>query len=151
MAYAGVMHDEWTEQRGSEFVDKGVGSEDRMYATFLNLVPLITLTGAGWLVSIIVAVIMWRIKAKSSHFLDDHGKEVFNFLISLFVWTLILIISSIVVTIVTVGIGAIFMVVVAVVMYLTGVIVILAGSIRGAIAANNGRYHRYPVTFRFIQ
>lgn len=151
MAYAGVMQDEWVEQRGKDFVDPRVTSDDRMYGTFLNLVPLITLTGPGWIASIIVALVMWRIKAKDSDFLDDHGKEVVNFVLSLGVWVLILVVGGLVLSTATLGLAVPLVILVGVLVGLGGWVVILIGSIRGALAANKGQYHRYPVTFRFLQ
>jgi len=83
----------------------------------------------------IAPLVLWLARRDTSPFDDDHGREVVNMSITG------LILFG--VAAVTAGIGMILLV--------PWVIVSLIGVIRGAIAANNGEYFRYPMTFRFIQ
>jgi uncharacterized Tic20 family protein len=91
-------------------------------------------------VPVIAPLVMWQIKKHESPFVDDHGKEIVNFQISLTIYG----IGAMIVTFVTLGIGA---VVVWPALFILG----LVGLIMGAVAAGNGRYFRYPACVRFIK
>lgn len=153
-SYAGTMNAERAygeSVQGSVYVDSAAASGDRTYATLLNLVPLIVLTGPGWLVALIVGVVMWRVKAGESAFVDDHGREVVNFLISLALWTIGLGALSVLVLVLTFGVAAVLVLPLALAFGVAGLVVILWGSIRGAMYANSGKYHRFPATFRILK
>ena len=150
-AYAGAVNgmDDGVSVAGGEYVDAAATSEERTYATLMNLIPLLTLTGVAWIIALIAVVVMWRVRATSA-FIDDHGKEVTNFMISLGIWVVGLIVAGIVLTVATLGFGAIIAVPVGIALYIAGAVIIVVGSIRGAMAANAGRFHRFPATFRII-
>ena len=150
-AYAGAVNgmNDGVSVAGGQYVDAAATSEERTYATLMSLIPLLTLTAAGWLVALIAVVVMWRVRA-SSAFIDDHGKEVTNFMISLGIWFVGLIVAGIVLSIATLGLGMLIAIPIGIVLYVTGAVIIVVGSIRGAMAANAGRYHRFPATFRVI-
>lgn len=111
---------------------------DRSYAMFQHLVPLIAHLGGPIVVPIIAAVIMWQLK-KDQAFLDDHGREATNFQVSMALYTLVIIPIA---AIITCGIGA--------VLYIPLIVLNIYGSVRGAMAANKGEYFRYPMCLRLV-
>lgn len=82
---------------------------------------------------IFAPLVIWLIRRGESVFVDDHGRETLNFLISFCVWHVVLILTVI---------GTLLIPVI----WIVGIVNI----IRGAVAASNGEYFRYPMTFRFI-
>jgi len=138
-------------ERVGPYVDEEAFSSERTYATFVQLTPLLTFTGPGWVLALIVAIVMWRLKANESPFLDDHGREATNFLISLAIWAIGLTAVGVLLAIITLGIGAVLVIPLAILASIGGVVLILVGSIRGAMAASRGEYYRYPATFRVIR
>lgn len=124
--------------------DHSADSSERTYALFTHLVGLVSLSNGGIpLLGLIGTIIMWRIKAEQSPFLDDHGREATNFQLSLILYTVL----GIAFMIVTFGIGALLAV--------PGMIAMIAlsivGQVRGAMAAHRGEYYRYPCCVRFIK
>jgi hypothetical protein len=118
--------------------DNAAQESERTYAMFLHLAGLISmLEWVTSIVSIAVVGIMWAVRKNDSPFLDDHGKEAFNFQLSLLVWFVLGIVLS------PIGIGVVILTI--------GIPVLrLVGCIRGAIAAHKGEFYRYPMCFRFI-
>jgi len=82
----------------------------------------------------IAPLVLWLARRDTSPFADDHGREVVNMSITG------LILSC--VAAVTAGIGLI--------LWVPWLIFALIGVVRGAMAAKNGEYFRYPMTFRCI-
>lgn len=122
-------------------VDPYAGDAERQYATFNHLIGLLSL--ADFMVlGLIGAIIMWRVKCRTSPFLDDHGREAVNFQISLLIYTLAFGLFMVA----TLGIGAILMPVFVVAMLALR----LVGCVRGSMAANRGEYYRYPMCMRFL-
>ena len=76
--------------------------------------------------------VLWLIRKDKSAFVDDHGREVVNLLISMVVF------AATVITVVTIP------------FVIAWVITMVINLIRGAIAASNGQYFRYPMIIRFI-
>lgn len=111
---------------------------DRSYAMFQHIVPLIAHLGGPIVVPIIAAVIMWQLK-KDQAFLDDHGREATNFQVSMAIYTLVIIPLL---AVVTCGIGA--------VLYIPLIVLNIYGSVRAAMAANKGEYFRYPMCLRLV-
>ena len=110
--------------------DDGTDSTERNYAIAMHLTPLAAgITG----ILIFVPLILWLIKKDESVFCDDHGREVINFYISQLIVIIILACS-----------------VVGWPLLIVWPFVVLVNLIRGAVAAGNGEYFRYPMTFRFI-
>jgi uncharacterized protein len=110
---------------------------ERTYTTFLHLTAL---TGLLFGLPVIGALIMWAIKKDSSVYVADHGKEAMNFQLSLVIYFVVGIALT------ASGIGA------CVGMPLIGGVYILGivGMILAAVAANQGRYYRYPMCLRMI-
>ena len=118
--------------------DSAAQEGERTYSMFLHLVGLLSML--EWVTSILsitVTGIMWAIRKNDSPFLDDHGKEAFNFQLSLLAWAVIGLVLS------PIGIGALILAV--------GIPILrIVGCVRGAIAAHKGEFYRYPMCFRFI-
>lgn len=86
---------------------------------------------------IIGPLVVWLIKKDTMPFVNDQGKEVLNFNISIAIY---LIIS-----------GALVLVVVGFVLLPLVVLFWLLFTIIGAVKANEGIAYRYPLTMRFIK
>lgn len=140
-----AMPDE-TSQSG-RFVDAGVPSSERTYATFNHLVGAVSLASGGIpLGGLIGTLIMWRIKANESPFLNDHGREAVNFQLSLLTYAIGGSIALGIITVITFGFGAFLFPACLIGLNILNAI----GCIRGAIAANRREYYRYPMCIRFI-
>lgn len=118
------------------WIDDTAQEAHRTYALFNHLVGLLSLLDLT-LAGPIGTLVMWRIKAGESDFLDDHGREAMNFQISLVIYSVVGIVLT-----PLLGLGV---VVLAAVWVLR-----LVGCIRGAMAANRGEYYRYPMCIRLI-
>jgi uncharacterized Tic20 family protein len=114
---------------------------DRSYATFQHVVPLVAHLGGPIVVPIIAAVIMWQIK-KQQPFLDDHGREATNFQISMAIYWIASLVVIPIIAVLTCGIGAL--------LYIPLLILNVYGCVRGAMAANKGEYFRYPMCLRLV-
>lgn len=87
----------------------------------------------GWLAPLII----WLIKKDSSPFINDQGKELLNFQITVFVAMLIC--------------GALTIVIIGCFLLPVVVIANLVLSIMGAIAVNKGTAYRFPFNIRLIK
>lgn len=92
---------------------------------------------AGTILPVVPSLILWLVKKHESAFIDDHGKETVNFQISLIVYLLI---------------GAVLTPACGIGLVIIGVVYVIAlvTMILAAIAANQGRFYRYPMCFRII-
>ena len=114
--------------------DRGLNSSDRNVAMWMHISVLLAFLVIGPLAGI-APLVLWLARRDTSPFADDHGREVVNMSITG------LILSC--VAAVTAGIGLI--------LWVPWLIFALVGIVRGAIAAKNGEYFRYPMTIRIIQ
>jgi uncharacterized protein len=95
---------------------------------------------AGYIVPIaglIAPVVIWQIKKNEYPELDEHGKAVVNFIISLVIYSLI----SAVLVIVLIGVPLLLA------LAAIGIIFPIIGGIK----ANNGELWRYPLTLNIIK
>ena len=110
----------------------------RTYATFQHLAGLLALATGGVslagtpVLGLIATVVMWRLRAARSEFLDDHGREAVNFQITILIYSMLLIVP---------WLGFLW--------YGIALLTII-GCVRGAMAANRGAYTRYPACIRLI-
>lgn len=104
-------------------------SDMRMAVLCHAFVALSGLTGVLFLVSIV----LWLEGKNRSAFIDDHGREACNFVLSMLLWGFLLAIT---------GIGLLLVWV--------PVVLVIAIPIRSAIIASNREYVRYPMTIRFL-
>ncbi len=119
-------------ERTDRVADADLESWETTYAVFMHL----TLLLASAVLPIVPVLIMWVIKRKDSPYIDDTGREVLNFQISL---TLYMIASGL---LIFCGVGVLLIPAV----YVLG----LVGMIMGSVAAGRGEYFRYPMTLRFL-
>ena len=107
-----------------------VNDADRHIGIAMHLTPLL-----GFLFgpAILAPLVLWLIRKNDSSFVDDHGREMNNALISFVIYHIVAIITVI-------GIIALP------VLYIIGIVSL----VRGAIAAGQGDLFRYPMTMRFL-
>lgn len=86
--------------------------------------------------NVIGPLIIYLIKRDEYEFVAQQGKEVINFQIT---WTLILILSAI---LIFVGIGVLMLIGFGIAWFILVIV--------GAVAASNGQYYKYPLSFRFL-
>lgn len=110
-------------------MDAAFSSEEKLLALLCHLIPLL---GAGF----IGPLVIWLIKKDQSAYIDHHAKEALNFQLTLLIAILVCFLLTFVV------IGVILAPVVG--------IIALIWSIMACIAANDGKWYRYPVSIRFI-
>lgn len=91
---------------------------------------------------ILAPVVLWLLRKDRSAFVDDHGREMTNVLITGLIVTAV----STVFSLITIGVGM----VIAVPLWAIWHIVIIINQVRGALAASRGEYFRYPMVFRFL-
>jgi len=132
-----------TDPPGNEFVPRYANSNERGLATIMHLSGFAGALGPGPL-SIIIPLVIWLSRRDDSPFLDDHGKEVLNFQISLWIWLAIAVLISILLMLVLVGFLLIF--VLPALIGLVGSILMIVGAVK----AYSGEYFRYPMTIRFL-
>ena len=105
-------------------------TEEKHFAIGIHLSPL---AGFAFPILFFAPLVLWLIQKDKSTYVDDHGREVINLGITVFLASILLSISI-------VGLPLI-----AILWVVWGINVI-----RGAIAASNGEYFRYPLTIRFL-
>ena len=116
--------------QGDHITDDEATSGERTYAACNHLVAL-----CG--IPLLPQLVMWLIKRDESPYLDDHGKEAVNFQISLFILFAIAGILSIVL------IGIPLLIALGFFAFIAPIV--------AAVRTSQGRYFRYPMTFRIIQ
>ncbi len=105
-----------------------VERDDRILATMIYVISFFT--------TFIGPLVIWLLKKDESEFIDHHGREYFNFLISITIYSiiggiLVLVLVGIFVLIV-IGIAAFILTIIA------------------AIKAFEGEYYRFPFIFRIL-
>ena len=87
--------------------------------------------------NLLVPLVLWLIKKDEMEFVDDQGKEILNFQISITIYLIL----SIFLIILLIGIPMVI-----------GLFIFnFICTIIGAIKANDGKYYRYPMTIQFIK
>lgn len=109
--------------------------EDNQLIVITHLSQLISLvTGFG---SLIVPLILWVTQKEKVHKMDEHGKNIINFQLSLLVYCLICI-----PLILLFGLGLVGLIVLGVLSVIFPIV--------NAIKANNGETPKYPLSLNFI-
>lgn len=85
---------------------------------------------------LIAPILIWQLKKEQMPELDEHGKEVANFMISTFIYGLV----CFVLTFLLIGIP----------LFVVLAIASIVLPILGAIKANNGEFYRYPFLIRIL-
>ncbi len=109
----------------------GLADSERNFGVFTHLSSFL---GLAFAPLILAPLIFWLARKDISPFNDDHGRESVNFVFSFILWHFILGIT-----------------VIGIILFPVLWIVGFVNVIRGAIAAGNGEYFRYPVTIRFLK
>jgi uncharacterized Tic20 family protein len=108
--------------------------EDRQLLVLTHLSQLITLAiGFG---SLLLPLILWSVNKEKVYKMDEHGKNIVNFQISLIIYFLLCIPFTLI------GIGFIGLFVLA--------IIAIVFPIVNAIKASNGENPKYPLSLSFI-
>ncbi len=131
------------------YVDPEAREDERTYALFNHLVGLLSLADMT-ILGLIGTIVMWRIRAKTSPFLDDHGREAVNFQLSLLIYTIGGALVLTIFTAITLGIGIVLALPIGALGVLFLFILRLVGGIRGAMYASRGQFYRYPMCLRLI-
>jgi hypothetical protein len=109
--------------------------EDRTFLMLTHLSQLITLViGFG---SLIAPLIIWSTNKEKIYQLDEHGKAIINFQLSLLIYSLF-------------SIPLIFLLGLGILMLIAIAIISIVYPILNAIRANNGEPIEYPLSLRFI-
>ncbi len=114
--------------------DRGLDTSECHWSMWMHLSVLLGAMVIGPFAAV-APLVMWLTRRKQSVFNDDHGREVLNMSItgvSLF------------------ALGAVAGFGIGLVAWVGWAIVAFIGIIRGAVAASNGEYFRYPMTIRFL-
>lgn len=113
--------------------------DERLWATLLHIAGIVGASLAGAFIpgNILVPLIIWLVKREGNAFLNDQGKEVLNFQIT--------------VTIAALVSFALFFVCIGIPMLVAVGVGSLVLGIIGAIKANEGVAYRYPFTLRLIK
>ena len=112
----------------------GPSKDERTFAMLLHLSQFL-----GYIIpfaGFIAPLVMWLIKKDESAYIDAHGKVVFNWIISAFIWGIIGFI------LVFIGIGILILIALA--------ICHIVFAIVGAIRANDGVIQNSPLTIKFF-
>ncbi len=112
-------------------------NEERNWCVGVHLASFAGILGLAF-GSIIGPLIVWLIKRHESPLVDAHGKEALNFQISMSIWTLCCIPFFFLI-----GFGLILVIIL--------LIIGLINVVLAAIAANEGRFHNYPLKIQFLK
>jgi len=104
----------------------------RVLAIFIHVSPLFWIVGLGPF-ALLGPPVLWLVGRERSIFVDDHGREAINFMLSFLLLHLILLMTLI-----------------GVVLWPVLWVVALVNMIRASVAAGQDEYFRYPITFRFL-
>jgi len=101
--------------------------------TYCMLMHISQLVGTGP----ILPIVMWAINKDQSPMIDQHGKNILNFIISMFIYIMV-------------SIALVFIIVGFITAMAIGVMMIACPIIAG-IKANEGNYWPYPLCIRFFK
>lgn len=112
-----------------------VQPQDTTLQTVCHLLGLALYTAIPF-ANIWAPLILWLWKREGNPALDEHGKEVVNFQISMSIYLIVA--------------GLSFFILIGIVLFPLMMLVHLILTIIGTIEANKGRMYRYPMTIRLI-
>ena len=117
--------------------------EIRTYAALIHLSPIIGSLLSGGLLNFLLPLILWLIRRNEHVFIDETGKEVVNFQISLLIYYVV----GIALAIATLGLGLIILIP----LWLILSVLTIIFAVIGAIQASDGKIYRYPLNLRLIK
>ncbi len=109
-----------------------ISDQERIYATWIHLAGLFIPVG-----NFLIPMILWLLKRRESHYIDQQGREVMNFQLTIIFYAIFALI------LIATPVGWIFIPVI--------LLLHLMGTLTGALKTWQGRIFRYPVTFRVIR
>lgn len=95
---------------------------------------------AGWILPVLgflAPIIIWQVKKEEIPEVEEHGKEVINFMISIVIYSFIS--------------GLLSLIVIGLFMLLALAVVSIVFPIIGAVKASNGELWRYPLIIRLVK
>jgi hypothetical protein len=113
-----------------------IARDARKWAMICHIISLVGLLGNG-VGYLLAPLIVWLLKKEDDPFIDEQGKEVVNFQITMIIAVLICLPLAFVI------IGIPLLVLIAILMTVFPII--------AAIKANDGEHYRYPLSYRFIK
>jgi uncharacterized Tic20 family protein len=134
------------EASAAEKVSEPVQGKSNL-ALWVHLAPLIAAVVSIWLT--VALFLLWlpglliRNSATATDFEKRHATESMNFQLTILIFSAVAVVFSIF----TFGIGVLLVVPAAFVVSITALIFMILG----AVAANDGREYRYPVSIRFVK
>ncbi|MCL2624175.1 MAG: DUF4870 domain-containing protein [Planctomycetaceae bacterium] len=99
----------------------------------LSLFAGAAVPGAGF----ILPIVMWAVNKDESPVIDQHGKNIFNFMINMFIYAMV----SLILIFAIVGIFT----------FIATVIAVIVCPIVAAVKANDGKYWPYPLCIWFFK
>ncbi len=117
-------------QVGPRLEQKNVTDSQRTWGVLMHLSRIADIFIP---IPVVTTLVLWLVRKKSSAFEDDHGRDALNFSISLIIYHFLLGIT-----------------IIGIVLFPVLWIVAIISTIRGAVAAGNGEYFRYPMSIRFL-
>ena len=105
--------------------------DDKTMAMLIHLLSLLS--------GFVGPLILWLVKKDTSLFVDFHGKESINFMITNLIISFVLLFL----TVITLGLGAL--------LFVPYIILLYVFEIMACVKAYNGEWYRIPMTFRFIK
>ena len=115
---------------GSEYLN----SEEKNWAVAINLITFI-----GYIIpfgNIIGPLVIWLMKKEGSDFIDEHGKAVINFQISIYIWFILA--------------GLLCMIFIGFFFVFALILIEIIYTIINAIKAKDGKSPKYPFSIKFI-
>lgn len=109
--------------------------QERQWALICHLSAL-----SGYIIPfghLIVPIVIWSMKKEEMPMVDEHGKEVINFQISMTIWFIL----SAFLAFLLIGIPLLIVLAILQVIFV----------IIGALKADNGQLYKYPLTIQFIK
>lgn len=109
--------------------------QERQWALICHLSAL-----SGYVIpfgNLIVPIIIWSMKKEEMPMVDEHGKEVINFQISMTIWMIIA--------------GVLIFVLIGIPLLIVLAILQVVFVIIGAVKADSGQLYKYPMTIQFIK
>lgn len=127
---------------------KSLESEGNMWGMILHLSVF-----AGYVVplaGLVAPIVIWQMKKDQFPIVDEHGKNQFNWMISMLIYSTVTGLFSLVVwALMVVFIGFLLLPLLVIAGFLIGIAAIVLPII-AALKANNGEVWPYPLTIRFL-
>lgn len=116
--------------------------DERSYAALIHISSIVgaLIFNVG---NLLFPLLLWFIKKDESAFIDEVGKEVVNFQLSLMIYYFV----GLIVGILTLGIGFILLIPLWIALSILTLIFALIGTVK----ALNGEIYRYPLNLRIIK